>query len=157
MPVTFSWPVPTPAPATPSSIIIDAVGEAGATAPRDEELSDFNGDQVLVAGDQVLLVGQDGVLSDVLARWQLVKGEWYLDTSIGVDWYGVVLVKNPNLGNIRAEFEREALKAPGITALLKFDQTFDAARRSLSVDFALQDDLGNIISDSAILFPGGST
>lgn len=159
MPAFFSFTVAA-APSFSSSTPIPSTGatDAGETAPRDEALDlTGDGDQLITDGDQILDAGQDGVLSDVLARWQMVKGEWYLDTSRGVDWFGVVLVKNPNLSDIRAEFVREALKAPGVVAVLLFEGTVDAATRTLDAQFQIQDNLGNIISDSLPLSPGGTT
>lgn len=157
MPASFSWPVTPAAAYVPSNPTAeDGAVDAGATSLRDEALDPLDGDLLLEQGDQVFLTGHDGVLSDVKARWQTVKTEWYLDTSIGVDWFGKVLVKNPNLGDIRAEFTREALKAPGVTAVQRFDMVFDRGARSLDVDFELVDDFGNIIKDSVTLTPGGT-
>jgi hypothetical protein len=156
MPIFFSWPIePTPPYVSPETQVSGAA-DAGAVAPRDEALDPFDGDQLIEDGDQTLLFDQAGVLSDLKARWQVVKGEWYLDTSIGIDWFGIVLVKNPNLAAIREEFTRVALETPGVTEMVTFDMILDKRTRELNVNFQFIDNLGNVISDSLALVPVGT-
>lgn len=119
---------------------------AGETAIRDEKLDDLTGDLELddADADQEFVAGMEGIASDVKARWQQVKGEWFLDLEEGVDWFGLVFVKHPNLHAIREEFIRVALTAPGCAEVVQFDPVLDSATRTLSATYALRGDTGLI-------------
>lgn len=130
---------------------------AGETAIRDEELDQLTGDvKLTAAADASLLTGLAGIASDVKARWQQVKGEWFLDLEEGVDWYGLIFVKNPNLQAIREDFIRVALTAPGCVEVLQFDPVLDAANRRLTATYALRGDTGEIFGPTTdTLAPNG--
>jgi hypothetical protein len=44
----------------------------------------------------------------------LLKGEWFLDQSLGIPWVEEVLVKNPSLEYIRSVVRKTVLSVPGI-------------------------------------------
>lgn len=129
--------------------------EAAATALRDEKCEpdvELDG----TTGDQSMLLGFDGVVSGVKAAWQTVKGEYWLDLNLGLDWFGLVFVKNPNMGAIRNDFERMAATVPGFVELLTFDTTLDRASRTLTAAVSFSTDVGLIFGPETItLSPNG--
>lgn len=131
---------------------------AGDVAIRDEALDPLTGDVYLngTDGDQVMLAGVEGIASDVKAAWAQVKGEWYLDLNEGVDYYGLVFVKNPNLGDIRDEFVRVALGRPGVVAVPKFEPTIDLSTRTLSASYEIEADTGEVFGETDAVISAGA-
>lgn len=120
----------------------------GDVALRDEKLDPLTGDVVLspVDGDQEFDVGVAGIASDLKAAWSVIKGEWFLNLDDGVDYYGLVFVKNPDLGAIRQDFIRVALTVPGVVQVPTFEPVVDAATRTLSASYEVECDTGLVIT-----------
>lgn len=121
---------------------------AGAVALRDEKLDRLTGNLVLSTtdADQVMVYGVEGIASDLRAAWQVVKGEWFLNLDEGVDYFGLVFVKNPDLGAIRQEFTRVALLVPGVAEVVSFVPLIDTATRTMRASFEVRCDTGAVIS-----------
>ncbi len=79
-------------------------------------------------------------------RLKLVLGEWFLDTRIGVDYFGTAFVKNPNLAAVEAMVQAAILDTPGIARIVRYSQVFDRTARSLSITCTLLDDEGNVLN-----------
>ncbi|MBU6429434.1 MAG: hypothetical protein KGR26_10515 [Cyanobacteria bacterium REEB65] len=76
-------------------------------------------------------------------RLKLILGEWFLDTRLGVDYFGTAFVKNPNLAAIEAMLQPAILDTPGIARIVSYSQVFDRMARQLTVTCTLLDDQGN--------------
>lgn len=89
-------------------------------------------------GDFATVAGSAAVPQGVKIRTQMVLSECYLDESIGVDWFGRILVKNPNPLEVRAEIASEAAETPDVTDVVAAAlQGPDANRRaSLAMQIA---------------------
>lgn len=70
-------------------------------------------------------------------RIRTFRGEFWLDQSIGIDYFGEVLKKNPDLQAVRAAFAVEIQKVPGVKTLNALDITHDRAERKLTVTFSV--------------------
>ena len=79
-------------------------------------------------------------------RLKLILGEWFLDTRLGVDYFGTAFVKNPNLAAIEAMIQAAILDTPGIARIVRYSQVFDRTARSLSITCTLIDDEGNVLN-----------
>ncbi len=79
-------------------------------------------------------------------RLKLILGEWFLDTRLGVDYFGTAFVKNPNLAAIEAMLQAAILDTPGIARIVSYSQIFDRAARQLTVTCTLLDDQGNTLN-----------
>ena len=79
-------------------------------------------------------------------RLKLILGEWFLDTRLGVDYFGTAFVKNPNLAAIEAMIQAAILDTPGIARIVSYTQVFDRAGRQLTVTCTLLDDQGNTLT-----------
>jgi hypothetical protein len=80
-------------------------------------------------------------------------GEWFADREVGVDYRGKVLVRNPELLGIRAEFRAVLLATPGIKSVPEMEVTYDAAARDLSVSFRALSDVGELSATGEVAAP----
>lgn len=80
-------------------------------------------------------------------RFKRFYQEWFLDTSKGVNYPGVVMVKNPNVEVINNMLKTEALKESAITEVIQWDTEIDPANRIFKVlnTTRLKLDTGQII------------
>lgn len=68
-------------------------------------------------------------------RLKFYLGEWFLDTRIGLDWFGDVLGGSPERRSVaEAMIKREVLATPGVTGIAEIDIRVDRATRGLIVE-----------------------
>lgn len=115
-------------------------------AARDWKIDPITGELDLSTGMIVFVSGLDAIRQDVACRLKLQQGEWFLDPSRGLDFFGQVLVKNPNLGRLRAIFRAAILGAPGVKDITAMQLKLDRSTRSLAVTFTAATDLGALDS-----------
>lgn len=100
---------------------------------------------ILVEGSDLQIVeGKDATvqyLKQVLAAF---KGEWFLNTEFGIDYYGKVLIKNPDPNVLESEFKLAILDVPGVRNLIEFQLLVDPATREYEIDFTVDTDEGTI-------------
>ena len=87
--------------------------------------------------------GPELVTQRLRIRLNRLLGEWFLDTSQGIDYLGEVFVKAPDLNVIRAMFVKEITATEGVVRLLELtlEQQVD---RKLGLFF-------RVLTDSVIL------
>ena len=68
-------------------------------------------------------------------RIRTFLGEFWQDIGIGIDYFGIVFVKNPDIGTIRNAFSLEIQKVQGVKQINSLDVVQDRANRSLTVTF----------------------
>ena len=96
-------------------------------------LLDSGGDlKVSETGDISLT---DSVRQAIRIRLLWFLGEWRLGPLIGLDYWGTILVKNPNLVKIRQAIRNEILSVDEVTAVNDLQLVHDAAARTLAVRF----------------------
>jgi hypothetical protein len=91
------------------------------------------GDLALVAGAASLVTGPRAAMQHWRARISLFLGEWFLDTSLGLDFQNRVFIKAPRLRLLRSMFVAETLKTPGIVSCDSMQLTLNAKTRALEV------------------------
>lgn len=107
---------------------------------------DASGDLDVQGSDLVIVRGTDSITSDLRARLQFFRGEWFLDRDAGLPYFTDILgVKSPNLQAIRAIFEAEIRETPGVTELLSLELDFDTEDRTLDVSWRVRADAGELI------------
>ena len=89
-------------------------------------------------GDLVLTQGADAVKQHVTQRLRMFTGEWFLNLSEGVPYFQNILVKNPNPDIVDSLIKDTILSTPGVDELLSFNLEYDAALRTLIVDFSIR-------------------
>jgi hypothetical protein len=110
---------------------------------------DANGDLAIGGGDFSLVADLAGIeqLADIALS--TVLGEWFADQSLGVDWFGVILVKNPNLIVARAILRAALLAVPGVISVDELDITIDKTRRA-TITWSATTDLGALVSTTEV-------
>jgi hypothetical protein len=96
---------------------------------------DSNDDLDTEDGDIAWVTGADAVAQHCTIRLRTVLGEYWLNQNIGIDYFGKVLVKNPNMVVVQSIFRRTILGTPGVIALLSFSMSLNRTTRTLSVEF----------------------
>ena len=90
-----------------------------------------SGDLDLVAGSPHLLHGEDAILQDLRTRLRSFKGEWFLDTRLGLPYLDYV--NGTPLAVIRAHLIKLAAATAGIGSVRDVRFSFDRQHRKLSV------------------------
>jgi len=99
-------------------------------------LDPSTGDLSLNSNGRVLGVdGAQRIRQHCNSRIMLRKGEYFLDEEAGVDYLGVVLVKNPDPTAVRAAFVEELLAVEGVARVTRLDYTPPDATRLSSVSW----------------------
>lgn len=98
-------------------------------------------DLVVRDGD---LVVESSVAQAIKMRILFFRGEWFLNTSVGIPYYEEVFIKQPNLDHLSGLFRRVIIQTPGVTELLSFSLDFDDTTRELSVSFTADSIQGEI-------------
>jgi hypothetical protein len=116
---------------------------------------DSTGDLDFVDGELSLTTGVDAISQELRQRLLFFLGEWFLDQRLGVDWFGVVLLKKPNMAKVEQMIRAAAIQTSGIKTIRKIDFDFNVANRSLSVEInAETEDLDSFVfSFSELLLP----
>jgi hypothetical protein len=108
----------------------------------------LGGNELDLSGGQPRFVsGADEVRQAIQARLSLVQGEWFLDPTAGMDLFGHVLVKNPNLALVKREIRTIILATAHVTGIVSLDLSLDRASRQLSATFVATTD-GNGVTVS---------
>lgn len=96
-------------------------------------LLDRDGDlKVSETGDISLT---ESVRQAIIIRLRWFLGEWRLGPGNGLDYWGTVLVKNPNLVKIRQAIRDEVMSVDEVTAVNDVRLDYDVKGRTLTVHF----------------------
>lgn len=104
-------------------------------------------------GDELAMVaGIELVQQRVIIGLRTFLREWFLDESVGVDWWGTVFTDRPKTTFIEAMLRREILLDEDIERLASFSMVVDKRARQLTVTFVAISTYG-VISASEVLLP----
>lgn len=95
-------------------------------------------DIVLKNFDLVLTQDVNATLQRINVALKLFFGEWFLDPEFGIDYYGEVLVKNPDLLAIEALLVEQISQIPLVSGVNGLEFNFDSAERVLTVTTDIQ-------------------
>lgn len=90
--------------------------------------------------DLTLVTGRDEIAQVLRQRLRVFLGEWFLDSREGVDYYGEVLKKAPDVGRVDTLFKNEILSSPGVIELIQYNS--DIVGRKLTVTFTARTEDG---------------
>jgi len=91
-----------------------------------------------------LVRGPETIAQHVRQGLSLRRGEVPYDTSKGTDWFGVILVKNPDPAVVQAEILRVVRGIGGVQGVSEYSQTIDPSARMLTVSFRVVSDEGDL-------------
>jgi hypothetical protein len=96
-------------------------------------------DLITVEGQLVTISGSDYIAQKAKQILLLVKGEWFLDTTIGIPYFQSILVKNPDIPLIESILVNAlrndtVLISLGVTNAEIVSTTFDKLNRQISFD-----------------------
>lgn len=103
------------------------------------------------AGDLVLVDGADLAQQSVRLVLLTHQGEWWADTTLGVDWAGEVLVKDPRLDVIRALIADQILSVPGVRAVGEIGIDIDATTRAATITITATATTGELLQGEITL------
>lgn len=96
-------------------------------------LLDTGGDYKISDTGDIILTQSVPQAIKIRLKWFL--GEWRLGPLLGLDYWGTVLVKNPNLVKVRQAIRDEILSVEEVTGVNRVDLKADAAKRQLIVSY----------------------
>lgn len=117
---------------------------------------DAYGELRLVGDDPYIVeLGQTSTEGEAISqrlrvRLQTHLREWYLDQRVGVDYLGVVFVRDPDLIAVRAELLREITAVEGVGEVVSITLDWDQSARELAYRFQVITDDG-LLDESGIL------
>lgn len=110
----------------------------------------------LTSSGLALVTGDDAIVQHLTIRFGFFRGEWFLDQRVGIPYFTDILIKNPNLADVRNLFTQTILTTPGIAALEELKLDLNSQTRVLDLDFTAQKDDGALLDFSqSFVLPGG--
>ena len=91
------------------------------------------------------------VVQEVRSRLLLYLDEWFLDTSVGVDYFGVIFVKPVDLSLVESELKSAIIDTENVSELISFELDFNSITRLLSVAFEAETTFGVIIKEEVTI------
>ena len=111
-------------------------------------------DLVLQNGDLIIIDNTERVAQQVLITLRFWLNEWFLDTREGVPYLEYILVKNPNISQIRQILTQQIRNVEGVKNVVYLDLDFKRVTRELYVYFEVDTDYG-LVAERAVLGYGG--
>jgi hypothetical protein len=96
------------------------------------------GDLVFTNNELTFVEGADEVVQRLRQRLRTFKGEDFMNTENGVDYYGNVLIKNPSPTVVEATIKAEIEGTPGVISITAFNIDADPSTRTFTLNFAVQ-------------------
>ncbi len=93
--------------------------------------------------------GPDAVMQKIRGRCRFFKGEWFLDTRLGVPYLQSIFIKRPNQAVITKIFRKVLLGTPGVKRVARFESSWDRAKRILTMSFEAVLDDGTVVVATA--------
>ena len=91
------------------------------------------GDIELTADGDLQLT--DSVMQMIVIRLKWFAKEWKMNRAFGIDYYGEMFKKNPNLAIIQSQMVEAILNTDGVNDVKDFNITVDSKTRKAYVNF----------------------
>ena len=96
-----------------------------------------NNDLKFTNGELTLISGGEEIKQRISERLQLFKGEWFLDTTVGVPYFQSILKKNPVREEVEAFLVQAIAETPGVEEITQFEASFGTDRKA-TVNFRVR-------------------
>jgi len=114
-------------------------------------LTDEDRNFVIVNGDLVITRTEaEGIAQNIKQRLRTLKGEWFLDRTIGLPYFEIILEKNPNSNIVATLFKKTILETQGVARLNKFSLSFDSKNRTSDITFEVTTVSGETILETEV-------
>lgn len=111
---------------------------------------DEDGDISLVNGDaQTTSIGAEDLSQRLRIRLNTFQGEWFMDNTLGIDWWNRVMGKNRSKMAVDALIQDAILKEPDALQIVSYTSSISADRK-FSCSFRVRTEDGAV--SSAITF-----
>lgn len=107
-------------------------------AIRDFLLDSVTGDLAVVNGDFAVVADVDAVPQGIQIRVKMFLGEYWLDESIGVDWLGQILIKNPNPVAVRELIRLAIADTPDVVEVTGAALVMNSSDRSATITYTVR-------------------
>lgn len=101
----------------------------------DEALDPTTHDMAYSGYDGSTVSSAAQVRQNLKIRLLLIRGEWFLDSRIGLPYFEEILVKNPDFSAIDVTIKATILETPEVEEILSYSSSFDRTSRKLSISF----------------------
>lgn len=109
------------------------------------------GDIDLSTGDLVLTAGLEEIRQNIKIRLRFNQGEWFLNTDLGIPYFGTILTKNPNLAVVRSIIRDAISGVPGVKEVSVVETEIITGSRDLNVRIEVLTDLNQTVSFEDVL------
>ncbi len=110
----------------------------------DEALDVTTHDMAYSGYDCSIVSGLDQVRQNVKIRLLLIRGEWFLNSQLGLPLFEQILVKNPDLSAIDVMIKATILETPKVREILSYSSSLNRGTRKLSISFTALTDYGEV-------------
>lgn len=114
-------------------------------------LLDSDGDITFINGDcPVTSSVSESLQQRLKIRLTTMLGEWFLDTSVGIDYFGSVLTKVKSKSTVDLIFQSEIVKDDYVDSIETFESTLDSSTRKYSLTFSVKATDGSLTESITI-------
>jgi len=108
-------------------------------------------DLVFKEGDFYFKTGAEACQQRLQVKLLFFFNEWYLDTSLGLDWFGTVYQKNPNQNLIDNMIIVSMTEDIEVINVLEYTTSYNLLARKLTVRIKLQTIFGVVNLSEVVL------
>lgn len=92
-----------------------------------------------------LVEDDEAIKQRLLIRLMIFKGEWFLDTDLGLPYYQTIFQKGVTKEVVDTVIKREIESVEGVSRIVSFSSTLNNATRAYSCDFVCKTTTGDTI------------
>lgn len=115
----------------------------------DFKISPITHDLVFENRDLAFVTGIDYYRQKISIVLQFFFGEWYLDTTLGIKFFEVILIKSPDETLVNNLIKAAILEVDGMLQILEYDSIFNKATRTFSITGKVLTDAGAFTLDES--------
>lgn len=99
----------------------------------DFKLTQLQWDLSVVDGKLATVAESEEVMQRTRIRLQRDRGEWFLNTTVGLPWYGNGILGSKNPARSELLIRQEIMATVGVSAIVEFNPLWDDAARELAL------------------------
>jgi len=107
-------------------------------------------DLTFTDGDLTFKTGSEACQQRLQIKLLFFFNEWFLDTSIGLDWFNIVFIKNPVQNLIDNMILVEITDDPEVITVLEYSTSYSILQRKLSINLKIETIFGIINISEAL-------